>query len=251
MKVSFDEKIVRRLKNTKDFLLKDFLGTKKTKELQKGFELMKEKERKAEVVPLSIYRLERFYHEVYAPFIAKKQNAEVFNLISRFSDRIQENKEELYFAKITNWSTLLAGGVFVMENKQAAKILSLAYRAYDEVTVNKQRLGNYIEALYFLHGKTLEVDWFSAGQDRNGYGYFGGSLGLALHKLENYFLPMRAENPLLREEELDFDEPTLIFQDSNDNGYFKRAVLYNPSSAENLIKIQEMFQKRGLELILK
>lgn len=139
-----------------------------------------------------------------------------------------------------------------MKNKQAEKILSLAYRAYDdEVIVNKQRLGNYIEALYFLHGKSLEVDWFSAGQDRNGYGYFGGSLGLALHKLENHFLPIRVQNPLLREEELDFNEPTLIFQDNSENGYFKKAILYNASSAENLIKIQEMFQKRGLELILK
>lgn len=203
------------------------------------------------IQPLTKQDLYRFYHTLYVPTISAKKNAEVFDMIPALEKNIEEGRE-LYIATIEHDECLLWAGIFmVKKNKIFWKTLSLAYRVdTGDKVIQGRRIWNYIEALYLLKGKELKVDYFSRGQDRNAYGQFGSSIGVALHKLELNFLPMSAKTVSVKTQETPITVPTLVFHSSDDKRYFQEATLFASEQFPDLKSIIKVFEKKGILLKL-
>lgn len=248
--ISYEEWVVWRLKNHENLTLESFFG-KKAKHIKKGFEQMDAENIKYETLPLTKEDLYRFYHSLYLPNISSKQNAEVFDIIPALEKKIQED-HEIYISKIEQDEHLLWAGIFIVKNNKIFwKTLSAAYRVdTGDCQIQWRRVWNYIEALYFLKGKELKVDYFSKGQDRNGYGQFGANIGVALHKLEMNFLPMNAKTINFKTQEKPIKIPTLVFHTPNEKRYFQEATLFASEYYPDRKWIIKSFEKKGIRLHL-
>lgn len=206
---------------------------------------------------LTIETVNDFYHTLYCPSIQEKKNANVINLIEKYSDRILQWNDPvygLYFAGLYNDEKMIAGGVFSLEPILSDRNLwQLAQRADDSESVFwKLRAWKFIEDIFFRWGKELNISVFSYWQDRNGYGGVWGDIGLALHKFENRFLPQLSKNQNIIRVNLDeLKEPTLFFCDPDECWYFKSAMLIHSNGYNNIWVLETLLSKRGISLVLR
>lgn len=255
--LTYSEKIVRKYKVCGGETPRFFLGQERARLLRKGFDEMHNVGWRYGVEKLSLQTLVHFYQQLYIPFINKKENAKLHSLVDRYASRIEAKavNDQIFFGFVRNeiW-VLLAGGIFISKWKSDStqKTASLGFRAYDDTfSIYKQKLWNFIEFLFFEWALAGNHQLITRGQDRNGVWALGGSVGLALHKIEEHFLPYVPEyfEPRILDVKL-LSQPTLFFLAPNWDGQCTKVCLFLADKRDDLAQIQSLFAKRGLDLCL-
>lgn len=254
--LNYSEKVVRKYPLTGNEDPRFFLGQEKTRLLKKGFEECNERWWRYAIEKLNRSCLEEFYKQLYIPFVQKKHNAVIHDLPERYTERIEKNAEsdQIFFASMRNEKQyLVAWGIFISKGEDSKKkTASLGFRAYNEdIIIKKQKLWNFIEFMFYERAITHKHTTITRGQDRNGAGECSSAIGLALHKIEAHFLPFLPQQPnFLTIDTQCIHNPTLFFMEPNEFGQFTKALLYHAYMLSSLKEIQQLFKRRGIDLIL-
>lgn len=246
------KKIVREYCPKKWDLPRTFLGQEKVRLIKKGREEMRMQGITRSLKKLDLHSLEKFI-PLYLSFIKKKHNSNPHNLKEHYLERIQKDSfdDQLFFANFEQSWTIIAGWIFIFKKNNCDEwITSLWFRAYDEnFIIKKQKLGTYLEYLFYERALQKNPDIISRGQDRNWAWEIWSALGIVYHKLEAKFLPKLPKVvQYIKIEESTLKTPTLFFINPNEEGYFKEAILFKSEICNNIDEIKNIFQKRNLSL---
>ena len=253
----FYEKVTQRLENNQELDLNAFFWADVARRIRRGYEEMGKKSIQIKKDKLTIETVNDFYYSLYCPFIQERKNANVINLIEKYSDRIlkwNDGLYGLYFAGLYNDEKMIAGGIFSLKSiLGVGDLWQLVQRVDDSKSIFwKLRVWKFIEDIFFRWGKELNISVFSYWQDRNGYGGIWGNIGLALHKWENKFLPQLSKNQnIIRVNIEELKEPTLFFCNPDESWYFKSAMLIHSNGYNNIWVLESLLSKRGISLVLR
>lgn len=243
--------IVWRLKN-ENIDLRYILWKEKFKLLSKWFEELTNNGYSCGIEPLTLTNLEDFYLSIYQKEIEKKNNANVFNLIDKFKDRIHTD-EDIQFAFIKKGNILLAWGIFTRKIEKNNNVCILWFRSYEKIKIQWLFLGYYIEYMFYKRALENNVEFISRGRDRNCYGAMWSNIGLPIHKLQYKFLPycLWKENPEISIDESSLDTETLIFVEPNTEHLYTKAILYTDKTPEEIKKEYAVIEKRWIQLEIR
>jgi hypothetical protein len=106
-----------------------------------------------------------------------------------------------------------------------------------------------LEYLFFDYGLKEGIQQFSAGKDRNCYGYLWESIGLVIHKLQNHYLPYPSSETT--EFTLDTDSiqnDTLVFETNHSISFpCTVATLWTKNPPQELL---DLLKKRNIETVI-
>lgn len=191
--------------------------------------------------------LQEFY-VLYKEEIIKKNNAKVYNLIEIYKPQILGWKQ-IYFSYIRENNVLLAWWISVYRILRGKETLMGCVKAWKNTDVMPSIL-YYIEYLFFRLWLELHVKQFSAGKDRNAYWYLGESIWLAIHKLQNHYLPYKSndkEEFEIEDDEIK-DETILFIPNPNKNNLCDKATLRTNKTQEQIEEEFVLLKKRWISL---
>lgn len=161
------------------------------------------------VTPLTVHNLEEFY-VLYKQSIATKHNAKIYNLLEIYTPQILA-WQQLYFSFVKEHNKIIAGSISCLKTLKWKPTLVGCVKA-SIPTSNLPWALYYVEYLFFTLGLNLHVQQFCAGKDRNCYGTLWESIWLAIHKLQNHYLPYQSSDKQeFTIEEVNIKNETLLF----------------------------------------
>jgi len=192
------------------------------------------------------------FNELYKQEIGKKYNSKIYDLINIYEPQIL-SWNNIYFSYLRENNILIAWWISSHKISRWKDTLAGCIKVWENIKIDWISILYYIEYLFFTLGMKLNVKQFSAGKDRNCYGYIWENIWLAIHKLQNHYLPYESSDKEEFEiEENDIlNETMLLIPNPNKNYFCDKAIL---RSNKDNIKIDEEFvllKKRWISLEIR
>lgn len=252
MKIKY--KKIARFMDTKDKKnTKDILGKNKSKALRKLITTI-EKNKKTYtrwIVKATIEDIAEFYN-LYKEEVVKKHNAKIYDILNTYTNKIL-SWEDIYYNYFKENNILLAGGIIAHKQLKKKETLVGCAKIGKDIKIENIGIMYLIEYLFFTFGLELKVQQFCAGKDRNCYWYKGENIWLAIHKLQNHYLPYQSSDP----EEFEIDEKditteTLILVPNTEKeNVCDKAILRTNKSKKQIDEEYLLCTKRWISLEIR
>lgn len=245
-------KIARFMEIDDTTTIKNIFGKNKYKQLQKMITTIESNQnmytwsiKKATVEDIIVF------YTLYKKEIIKKFNAKVYDLVSLFTEQIRSWKD-IYFSSLLQNNKLIAWWIASYKLLRWKTTLVGAVKVWENVAIEWLWVLYYIEYLFFTLGLQLKVQQFSAGKDRNCYWSTWESIWLAIHKLQNHYLPYQSSDTTnfeIEEKSISV-ETMLLIPNPDKNNFCDKAIIRTDKSKEQLSDLV-LFEKRWISLEIR
>ena len=182
------------MQTTPELTIKKILWESYERKIRKGIETIKgDRSYSFEIKPLTQQDLLDFI-PFYNHIISQKNNAKPVNLEKQYFHQINNNSW-LYFASLKKDHQFLAGAISRNKELKGKNCMTGCVQVGTFDKINNVSCLYYMEYLFFQLWFELWVECFSDGKDRNCYGFGGPSIGLAVHKLQKWYIPYPSIDP--------------------------------------------------------
>ena len=210
MEISY-KKVARFMPVNEETTLRKIFWKSRYKSIKQSLSLLENNSNyKYGITDLTIDNLSEF-STLYQEEINKKFNPKIYDIVSIYKEKLK-NKELLYFGYIWENDQLIAGYIFNQKISREKTTLAGGIKMGKDIYIWKSPILYLLEYLFFDFWIRNNIQQFSAGKDRNCYGYLGESIWLVVHKLQNHYLPYpSSEETLFYVKEYEINPNCLIF----------------------------------------